>query len=200
MRLILLRHGETEWNKSFRLQGHANSSLSERGIAQAKAIKPILAQFKPQIVVASDLGRVQQTAEIVGYKNVHFDAHLRELNMGDWTGKSKVDLLKEQPECYKAWRAGEFTPDNGESWQDFCFRIKTTLLSYIKKYPNQDILAIVHSGVIRVACHVFLGIATDKLLPVTPATLAVFDVDENHNLKLEAYNLGAFSPDIDVAD
>ncbi|WP_341829287.1 histidine phosphatase family protein [Lonepinella koalarum] len=150
MRLILLRHGETEWNKSFRLQGHANSSLSERGIAQVKAIKPILAQFKPQIIVASDLGRVRQTAKIVGYKNAHFDAHLRELNMGDWTGKSKIDLLKEQPEYYKAWRAGEFTPDNGESWQDFCLRIKTTLLSYIKKYPNQDILAIVHSGVIRV--------------------------------------------------
>ena len=90
MRLILLRHGETLWNQEHRLQGHQNSPLSEKGIQQAKAIKPLIEQFSPKYVVSSDLGRALQTAEIIGCTNPTQDSELRELAMGEWEGcKSK---------------------------------------------------------------------------------------------------------------
>ncbi|MDG6376859.1 histidine phosphatase family protein [Glaesserella parasuis] len=87
MRLILLRHGETLWNIEKRLLGHYNSPLSKRGISQANAIKPLIQQLSPKTVISSDLGRAVQTAEIIGFQDPIKDKGLRELNMGEWSGR-----------------------------------------------------------------------------------------------------------------
>lgn len=199
MRLILLRHGETLWNREQRLQGHDNSPLSERGIQQAKAIKPLLQQLKPVNVVASDLGRTVQTAEIIGYPDVVTDKNLRELNMGEWTGQKKQEIMRCVPLDYKSWRDGIYTPKGGESWNMFCQRIGNAL-RYWANQGDGDLLAIVHSGVVRAACQVLIGLPTSNLLPVTQGTLTIFEFDEHQQAKLEAYNLGGFIPDINVSD
>ncbi|WP_434471476.1 histidine phosphatase family protein [Aeromonas veronii] len=115
MRLILMRHGETLWNVEKRLQGHENTPLSPRGIAQAKAIIPSIRALSPTRVVSSDLGRARQTVDILGYSHAAADPELRELNMGVWTGKSKPDLTTNQRSLYNAWRAGTFTPEGGRA-------------------------------------------------------------------------------------
>nr|WP_319246724.1 histidine phosphatase family protein [uncultured Celeribacter sp.] len=202
MRLILLRHGETLWNTEKRLQGHDNSPLSPRGIEQARAIVPRLRSLAPARVVTSDLGRVRQTAEIVGYADAPSDEELRELNMGEWTGLRKDVLIAEQGGLYTAWRAGQYTPEGGETWEDFVSRITSALTDWL--YSGQgDLLAIVHSGVVRVACFGFLGLEPAHLLPVTPGHLTIFDFEDVRDAappRLEAYNLGEFAPDTDVAD
>ena len=198
MRLILLRHGETQWNTQSRLQGHDNSSLSPKGIDQVKSIKKVIERLSPMRVVTSDLGRTIQTSEILGYPDAMKEPLLREVNMGEWTGKYKEDLITNQKQQYSDWRAGLYTPSEGESWVDFCDRIGSTLKQWAEK-EESDLLAIVHSGVIRAACKVFLNLSPEYLLPVTPGTISIFNF-ENKSIKLEAYNIGAYIPDDNVAD
>ena len=201
MRLILLRHGETVWNIDKRLQGHDDSPLSERGIEQAKSIAGSVQALKPVRAVTSDLGRARQTAALIGYGFAPGDERLRELNMGEWTGERKSDLIANQPQRYRDWRAGRYTPAGGESWDDFVLRIRTALESVVYQGAG-DLLAVVHSGVVRAACFSFLGLKPAQLLPVTPGTLTIleFDADRASPPRLEAYNLGAFVPDSAVAD
>nr|WP_314267391.1 histidine phosphatase family protein [uncultured Moellerella sp.] len=201
MRLILLRHGETLWNMESRLQGHANSCLSPRGINQAEAIKQCIQLLSPSRIVTSDLGRTVQTAEIVGYPDAIRESQLRELNMGEWTGQRKSELIRNHAEKYKNWRAGTYTPPKGENWFDFCDRIGATLHNWVHK-EDSDLLAIVHSGVIRAACKVFLGLAPENLLPATPGTITIlnFDAQSGSEPKLECYNIGSHTPDRNVAD
>lgn len=201
MRLILLRHGETLWNKESRLQGHGDSNLSEKGILQATRIKDSVQQLSPARVVTSDLGRARRTAELIGYPDALSDEKLRELHMGNWTGLSKPDLIENDAERYWQWRAGEYTPDGGENWKAFCIRVNTALRGWLLQ-EDSDLLAVVHSGVIRAACHVFLNLSAERLLPVTPATMTIFNFEspEHDQPKLEAYNIGAFMPDKQAAD
>lgn len=199
MRLILLRHGETLWNIEKRLQGHFNSPLSKRGISQANAIKPLIQQLSPKTVISSDLGRAVQTAEIIGFQDPIKDKGLRELNMGEWSGRKKQELIDENPELYHAWRRGDYTPKGGENWHQFCQRVSETLTKWVKE-SNEDVLAVVHSGVIRAACHSFVSLSANHLLPATQGTVTIFNFEPNCPVKLEAYNLGGISPDIDVAD
>ena len=202
MRLILLRHGETVWNIDKRLQGHDNSPLSERGIEQAKSIAGTVRALAPARVVASDLGRARQTAEVIGYGDAPSDARLRELNMGEWTGERKSDLIAHQPTLYRDWRAGRYTPAGGEGWDEFVQRITSGLSDWVYQGAG-DILAIVHSGVVRAACFGFLGLKPAQLLPVTPGTLTILEFDDERSAaapRLEASNLGAFVPDAAVAD
>jgi len=201
MRLILLRHGETLWNMDSRLQGHANSCLSTNGVKQTESIKAFVRLLAPRRVVSSDLGRTLQTAAIVGYPDAIPDSKLREINMGEWTGLRKPELIKYAPEKYRNWRSGGYTPPRGESWADFCLRIGSALSFWVNE-EDSDILAVVHSGVIRAACKVFLNLPPEQLLPATPGTITIFDFEHGVNKmpKLEAYNIGSFIPDMDVAD
>ena len=201
MRLILLRHGETLWNKESRLQGHGDSNLSEKGILQATRIKDSVQQLSPARVVTSDLGRARRTAELIGYPDALQDEKLRELHMGNWTGLSKPDLIENDADRYWQWRAGEYTPAGGENWKAFCIRVNTALRGWVLQ-EDSDLLAVVHSGVIRAACHVFLNLPAERLLPVTPATMTIFNFEcpEHKHPKLEAYNIGAFIPDKQAAD
>ena len=118
-----------------------------------------------------------------------------------WTGRAKDELIASQPDDYAAWRAGRLTPAGSESWQQFTARIRDALADWIGR-GGGDLLAIVHSGVVRAACNVLLGLAPHQILPVTPGTLTIFDFADGNAAapRLEAYNLGAFTPDLDVAD
>lgn len=196
MRLILMRHGETMWNAEQRLQGHDNAPLSERGREQALGFRHLLASLQPKAVVSSDLGRCRETVALIGFPDAPADSRLRELQMGDWTGRRKPDLIAEHSDDYRAWRAGEYHPLGGESWQDFESRVVAGLRDWLSK-ANGDLLAVVHSGVIRVALAAFLGLPQDRIVPVTPgtATLLQFDTPFSRAAKLESYNLGLFAPE-----
>lgn len=195
MRLILMRHGETVWNAEQRLQGHDNANLSARGIQQALSFKRMVADLNPGRVVSSDLGRCRETVKLIGFEDAPADARLRELNMGDWTGQRKTDLIARHPDKYWAWRAGEWHPAGGEAWQDFVDRIAHGLRDWMGR-AESDLLAVVHSGVIRAALTAFIGVSQDRLVPVTPgtATMLHFDTASARIAKLEGYNIGLFAP------
>ncbi len=165
------------------------------------AIKESIKLLSPVRIITSDLGRTVQIAEIVGHSEAVKEPLLRELNMGEWTGQRKPELIRHHADKYKNWRVGTYTQPKGENWFDFCDRIGATLQGWVNK-EDSDLLAVVHSGVIRATCKVFLNLSPEFLLPATPSTITIFNFELNSEKspKLEVYNIGFYRPDTNVAD
>ena len=121
--LILMRHGETAWNRSQRLQGHRDIPLSDAGRNQAVDAAPSVVALRPEVVVASDLGRARETADVVAAVvdlPVAVDPRLRETSMGKWEGLTRDEVVAEWEPEWNAWRttSAHASPPGGESrWQ-----------------------------------------------------------------------------------
>lgn len=118
--LLLVRHGETLWNRERRFQGFSDTPLSERGLRQARALAKGLRDRPLAAVYASDLNRAKATAETIAREQgleVRVDARLREMNQGRLEGKALEDLLREYPGLLERWLAepGEVRMPGGES-------------------------------------------------------------------------------------
>lgn len=185
-RLLLVRHGETVWNSERRLQGQEDIPLSARGIEQARSLAPVVRAFAPATVVASDLKRAHQTAEALGYGACKLDERLREAHLGAWVGLRAADLLREEPASYLAWREGTLTPPEGESFEQLQVRTLAVLQDVLRE-PG-PVLVVTHGGVVRAALAQLLGLYPDRIVPVSPASLTIVDVEEG---ALEAGSGGA---------
>jgi probable phosphoglycerate mutase len=108
-RLLLWRHGLTEWNAAGRIQGQLDAPLAEEGIRQAEKAASVLAGLEPTAIVSSDLSRARRTAEELAARTgltVSTDVALRERHWGDWQGSTHAELQVDDPERYAAWRDG----------------------------------------------------------------------------------------------
>jgi 2,3-bisphosphoglycerate-dependent phosphoglycerate mutase/probable phosphoglycerate mutase len=118
-RVVLWRHGETDYNAAGRIQGHLDSSLTEMGQEQARRAAPLIAGFAPDIAVSSDLTRARSTAaafvEFSG-ASVRLDKRLRETHLGEWQGLSGVEVEHGWPGAMATWRSNpKWAPPGGES-------------------------------------------------------------------------------------
>src|SRR5215218_1994878 len=91
-RLILVRHGESTWNAEERLQGQLDPPLSERGRDQSRALAGVLDGMPDDRVVCSDLGRARETAELLGLRPARLDARWREIDVGEWGGRTAAEI------------------------------------------------------------------------------------------------------------
>jgi glucosyl-3-phosphoglycerate phosphatase len=111
-RLVLWRHGQTEWNRVGRAQGHANVSLDDVGRAQARRAAPFLASYEPAFIWSSDLARALETAEhlvaLTGQQLV-LDKRLREYDVGIREGLTFPEFEAKHPRPYAAFAAGDET-------------------------------------------------------------------------------------------
>jgi glucosyl-3-phosphoglycerate phosphatase len=118
-RIILLRHGQTDYNVAGRMQGHLDSMLTEVGHEQAAAAAPVLAALSPDRMISSDLRRAADTAEAVGAAcglPVKFDARLRETHLGRWQGRTVAEIDRDEPGAIATWRSDPtWAPPGGES-------------------------------------------------------------------------------------
>jgi broad specificity phosphatase PhoE len=191
-RLMLVRHGESEWNADRRLQGQADIALSERGQAQARALRPTIAALRPDRVAASSLKRARHTAALLGFPDAELDDDLREIDVGDWAGRNINDLLARNAEAYKAWRAGRHTPPGGEAWGSFTARTGSVVRELLAG-DSRKILVVSHGGVLRALVETLLALSPEKIVPVGPGTLTMLQHDPNGRteFRLELFN---FSP------
>ncbi|GAA0531808.1 phosphoglycerate mutase [Saccharopolyspora subtropica] len=118
-RLVLWRHGETDYNAAGRIQGHLDSSLTETGRLQARRAAPTIARFEPAVAVSSDLTRARSTAaaftEVSGTA-VRLDKRLRETHLGQWQGLSGAEVEHGWPGAMTMWRSNPtWAPPGGES-------------------------------------------------------------------------------------
>jgi broad specificity phosphatase PhoE len=154
-RILVIRHGQSEWNALGRGHGWGNPPLSALGEDQARAaVAAIKEQELDPGVVASDLGRAARTAELVaegaGLGDIIHTADLREHNIGDWDGKTWDEIERDTPGAKAAWVAEELDqPPNGETRQAFYERVQRAIHQVAEDRPGARRLVVAHGGVVR---------------------------------------------------
>lgn len=150
MKLILTRHGETEWNLMRRTQGSTDTALTERGREQARLLARRLRGTKIDVIYASSLSRAMETARIIGEAvgaPVVEEPDLREYAFGSWEGEH-IDTLKINfPKAYELWeRAPEKSaiPD-AEPFPDYSRRIRGFLDRTLEKHEGGTVMAVSHA-------------------------------------------------------
>ncbi|HEU4427979.1 MAG TPA: histidine phosphatase family protein [Myxococcota bacterium] len=155
-RIVLLRHAQSEWNAVGRWQGHGDPSLSALGLEQAQAVAVRLsaAGLGFERVVASDLARALETAEIVGKQlglAVQREPLWRERDIGTWTGLTHEEIAARWPEDYAHFRAHEehARPGGGESNAMLRARAQRALAALRAKHGRARVLVVTHRGIAR---------------------------------------------------
>jgi probable phosphoglycerate mutase len=189
MRLLLVRHGQSEWNAARRLQGQADITLSDIGRDQARRLAPVIAAIAPERAITSDLARAAETAALIG--GAIANPALREVAVGDWTGAEIADLIDRQPDDYHGWRAGSYAPPGGELWPDFRARVAAVIDAEAAN-PCANLLVVCHGGVIRALIEHLLGLAPRHIIPVGPASLTAIRLTGS-GPRLELFN---YRPDL----
>jgi broad specificity phosphatase PhoE len=160
--LLLARHGETDWTREKRWQGHADPPLNERGREQARALAEKLADVQLDAIYSSDLLRASQTATIVADGraiDVRLDPELRENDFGDWTGLTRDEVERRFPGGSLLRRSGRKGWGGGESYEEMADRIIRAVDRIAATHPGERVLVVTHNGPIRaVHAHVF-GVA-----------------------------------------
>ncbi|WP_328343804.1 histidine phosphatase family protein [Micromonospora sp. NBC_00421] len=149
-RLIVWRHGNTDWNATGRVQGQTDVPLNDLGRDQARVAAPLLAALRPDVVVASDLRRAADTAaalaQLTGHP-VRSDARLRERHFGQWQGLALTDAADRFPGEYARWRAGDPDPGAGiEPLDDLGKRVGEALLAAAELADGGTVVVATHGG------------------------------------------------------
>jgi probable phosphoglycerate mutase len=150
---LLLRHGETVWNRSGRLQGWQDSPLSEAGRQQADALAAHLAGERIDLLVASDAGRSRETAAPIAARlglQVVVDPGLRERCYGALEGLTWAEIERAHPTAYVrlAARDAHYVVPGGESAAQFRERVVATLDRLARAHPGASIAVVTHGGVL----------------------------------------------------
>lgn len=185
-RLVLVRHGESTWNADGRLQGQADPPLSARGRRQAAEMAGWLREFAPDRVVCSDLARARETASLLGWPDAEADERWREVDVGDWTGRSSADVRAHEAEAYWAWREGRLPPPGGEPYGAFAARVHAAGEELLGAPGTTVVVA--HGGPIRSLCSSLLGLELRRLAGVGNASATVIESAPG-GLRLAAYNV-----------
>lgn len=154
VRVILIRHGETEWNASGRWQGNAPVPLNDTGRQQAHLLANYLQHQSIDQIISSDLSRAHSTAQILAAEfgqTLILDERLRECDLGHWQG-----LTLEEVEAWDSTRLEKFRSDpfnvprpGGESLRDAGQRGLNALQAYVDQYPESTLLCVSHGGTIN---------------------------------------------------
>lgn len=152
--ILLVRHGETDWNREQRFQGHADPPLNELGRRQARELADRLADEELAAVYASPLQRAFETAQIVAERlglPVEPVEAVREVDVGSWSGLTRKEIARRFPDGYRRWL--EYGPgwDDGESYDELGERVVPELLRLGARHDGARILVVTHGGPIRAA-------------------------------------------------
>jgi len=151
MNLLLIRHGQTDWNRAQRFQGQSDIPLNETGRKQAQALAERLAAEPFDAVYSSDLQRATETASIIRRSGFQPDTRLREVHFGDWEGLTYDEIKAKHPEPLAAWEADIFknAPPNGETLEELSVRVQSMLDELREKHEDQNVLVVAHGGVLQ---------------------------------------------------
>ena len=148
-RLILIRHGETDWNVEGRYQGQADPPLNARGIQQAYALADALEDVGLDVIYSSPLRRAWQTAEIVARRlgvPLYPEPRLMEIHQGDWQGHLRSEIAARYPELFHRWHTEpwQVTPPGGESLQEVQARVYAAIDEILARHRGQTVGVVTH--------------------------------------------------------
>jgi len=183
-RFILVRHGETIWNRQRKYQGQSDVPLTNEGRLQAKTLSERLKNEKIDVIYASDLDRTMETAKILARyhgRKVMPATLMRELSFGIWEGMTYDEIIQKWPQEYKMWQADPYNkkPPDGETLSELCERVSKFLMETAKKYPDSRILVVTHAGPIRAILSVLLNLKQDFFwkFKISNTSLTIIEYD-----------------------
>jgi probable phosphoglycerate mutase len=151
--ILMIRHGQTQWNIRGVRQGHLDSPLTEQGLAQARALGQRLVRERFTALYSSDLGRAIQTAKMISSVTGHkilTDARLRERHLGIFQGLNGDEIRDKYPEEYRLHRSvgPDFVIPGGESVRQQVERNVEYLNDLAEKHFGETIVVVTHGGVL----------------------------------------------------
>jgi probable phosphoglycerate mutase len=176
-RLVLLRHGQTEYNASSRMQGQLDTDLSDLGRDQAAAAAEVLAKRQPLVIVSSDLRRAFDTATALAERAglpVAVDTRLRETHLGDWQGLTHFEVDDVAPGARLEWRDdARWAPHGGESRVDVAERsvpVVEELVAELNEWGSDEagdasdrpVVVVAHGGLIAALTAALLDLPVDN--------------------------------------
>jgi len=152
--ILLARHGETDWNREGRFQGHADPLLNETGRAQAAELAAELNDVELGAIYSSPLRRALETAQVVAAEHrlspIPIEA-LREVDVGSWQGLTRTEIEARFPEQFARWLDYDQGWQDGETYEEMGRRAVAALLELAAAHEGERILAVTHGGPIRAA-------------------------------------------------
>ena len=182
-RLILVRHGETEWNRLLRYQGQSDIELNRTGLEQAAKVRDRLAGEMIDSIYCSDLKRAVKTAEIIAEKHpsvkkINQSPLLREMDFGDFEGLNFNQMRESFPHIVderQAWRnrGASVSAPNGESIAQLGERVSRFAQQLPDHDSNETTLLVAHGGSLQVLMCQLLGVSLDHWWQVRLSSTAV---------------------------
>ena len=161
-KLLLVRHGETDWNLDGRFQGHADPPLNATGRTQARELAAALAARSFAAVYSSPLRRAFETAEVIaesqGLRPIPIEG-LREVDVGAWQGLSREEVEQRFPQQFGRWLAFGQGWEDGETYDEMGRRVVAALVQLAGRHEDENLLAVTHGGPIRAALAAARGIS-----------------------------------------
>jgi broad specificity phosphatase PhoE len=170
LQIIVVRHGETDFNKTRIFQGQQQIPLNAKGRAQAREVAAILQQYTITHIYCSGLVRARETAEIIdkSFKlPIVIDDRLNERDWGSWQNKTREALSAQAETLKNIWREENLdkNPHRGESTRDLMVRIEAFLSYLVTKHAASDVILLVtHGGPIRMMVGIIKGLQDEDYL------------------------------------
>jgi broad specificity phosphatase PhoE len=166
--LYLTRHGETEWNLQKRMQGWQDSPLTEKGRKDAALLGKRLESVEFAAIYTSTSGRTVETAELIRGERLipmYHNENLREINLGDWEGKTHDEITKFDPIAYEHfWNKPHlYSPERGERFIDVQTRALKAIQEIVEHYPSGNVLVVTHAVVLKTLIAYFKNLPLEKL-------------------------------------
>jgi broad specificity phosphatase PhoE len=154
MEILLARHGETDWNRESRFQGHADPPLNKLGREQAAELAATLAGEELAAVYSSPLRRALETAQVVAQAHrltaVPIEG-LREVDVGSWQALTRDEVERRFPQQFRRWLDYGRGWDDGETYEQMGERVLAALEELAARHDGERIVAVTHGGPIRAA-------------------------------------------------
>ena len=165
--VILIRHGETLWNKERRMQGHSDSPLSETGLRQAQLLGRRLATMKFDALYSSDSGRAHHTARCVAEATGHavvVEPGLRERSFGVFEGLTRDEMIARYPDDYARFKSRDphYAMPRGESGVAFRARAIACMDGIVARHREQHVVVVTHGLVLDVFYRIAMGIPPEE--------------------------------------
>ena len=161
--LVLIRHGQTDWNVAGRWQGEADIPLNENGRLQAQKVAQRLKNWSLQALISSDLQRAAATAQAIGEVcglTPIYSAAWQERAVGDFSGMTGAQAREKYPDVFSATKSigGVLNPPNGEQFTDFHRRAITAYETAVSEYDGQTIAIVSHGATLAIILSQVIGV------------------------------------------
>jgi alpha-ribazole phosphatase len=206
-RLLLVRHGLTDWNAAQRFQGQHDVPLNDIGQRQAVTLAERLAGEPLQAIYASDLQRAQATAGAIAARHtcpVIIETRLREISFGTWEGLTYAEIAARHPVLLAAWEQNilENAPPGGETLAQLAGRVQAVLDELLLAHTGETLLLVAHGGPLQVLVCLALGLSPEKywqfhLSPGSLSEIAIYPSGGILNLLNEEFSYRSTHMDTD---